>query len=85
MHSESLVLPYCTQVVQQPSKACKMQAISSCRTGKHVIATVWSHAFDVMARRLGIVYCMNRPCSLYCAPVPSSEVCLLTDLLRLLK
>ena len=59
--------------MQQPSKACKMQAFRGCGTGKHVVATVWSHTF-AMARRLGIVYCMNRPCSLYCASVLSAEV-----------
>lgn len=37
------------------------------------MCTVWSHRahnLSTMARRLGIVYCLNRPCALYSIKVP---------------
>lgn len=39
-------------------------------TGKELVVTVWGHDFAQFGRRLGIVYCMNRPCSLYRLPAP---------------
>ncbi|KAK9806703.1 hypothetical protein WJX73_010367 [Symbiochloris irregularis] len=37
--------------------------------GKELVVTVWGHSFPQFGRRLGIVYCMNRPCSLHRLPV----------------
>ena len=42
-------------------------------TGKELVVTVWTHTFPIWGRRLGIVYCMNRPCSLYRIPAPSAD------------
>lgn len=41
--------------------------------GKSVVCTVWFHRacnLPTMARRLGIVYCLNRPCALYSIEIP---------------
>lgn len=41
--------------------------------GKSLVCTVWfhqAHNFPTMPHRLGIVYCLNRPCSLYSVKVP---------------
>lgn len=41
--------------------------------GKSVVCTVWFHRarnLPTMAKRLGIVYCLNRPCALYSIKIP---------------
>ncbi|KAL0045655.1 hypothetical protein WJX82_000743 [Trebouxia sp. C0006] len=41
--------------------------------GTSLACTVWfhkAHNFPTMPQRLGIVYCMNRPCSLYSVKIP---------------
>lgn len=41
--------------------------------GLSLVCTVWfhkAHNFPTMPQRLGIVYCMNRPCSLYSVRIP---------------
>jgi len=41
--------------------------------GTSLVCTVWfhkAHNFPTMPQRLGNVYCMNRPCSLYSAKIP---------------
>ncbi len=47
--------------------------LSCLPTGTSLVCTVWfhkAHNFPTMPQRLGIVYCMNRPCSLYSIKVP---------------
>ena len=42
-------------------------------TGTSLVCTVWfhkAHNFPTLPQRLGIVYCMNRPCSLYSVKIP---------------
>ena len=36
------------------------------------MCVVWQHHYPALARRLGIVYCFNRPCALHAVPVPRS-------------
>ena len=41
--------------------------------GTSLVCTVWfhkAHNFPTLPQRLGIVYCMNRPCSLYSVKIP---------------
>ena len=41
--------------------------------GKSLVCTVWfhkAHNFPNLPQRLGIVYCLNRPCSLYSIKIP---------------
>lgn len=61
--------------------------------GKSLVCTVWfhrAHNLPTMARRLGIVYCLNRPCALYSIKIPftcknntpsdsNPEACCLTE------
>ncbi|KAK9836232.1 hypothetical protein WJX84_008783 [Apatococcus fuscideae] len=44
--------------------------------GDHLIFTAWQHKAanaPMFGNRLGIVYCMNRPCSLFAVPIPYGE------------
>ena len=38
--------------------------------GDALVVVVWQHASEALARRLGIVYCFNRPCALHAVPAP---------------
>ena len=44
-----------------------------CCPGEALVCVVWPHAapnFPALPQRLGIVYCFNRPCALYCVAAP---------------
>ena len=45
-------------------------AVVRCRphAGQHVVATVWRHDSPLFRRRMGVVYCTSRACSLYSVP-----------------
>ena len=38
--------------------------------GDALVVVVWQHTSQALARRLGIVYCYNRPCALHAVPAP---------------
>ena len=38
--------------------------------GDALVVVVWQHTSEALARRLGIVYCYNRPCALHAVRAP---------------
>ena len=68
--------PCCTASYWGPTGAAPLRPADASHVciGQHVVATVWRHEDPVFARRMGVVYCTSRPCSLYSAPVTQSTV-----------
>lgn len=55
------------------ANCCIRISIVAVSAGKSVVCTVWFHRacnLPTMAKRLGIVYCLNRPCALYSIKIP---------------
>ena len=50
--------------------ACITLVHIPCSAGDALVCVVWEHHYPALARRLGIVYCFNRPCALHAVPVP---------------
>ena len=55
------------------SSSFRSLTVTLLAAGKSLVCTVWphkAHNFPNMPQRLGIVHCVNRPCSLYSVTIP---------------